>query len=292
MARTPFKLRSQGQPFKMIGATQPVQPVQPPQQDPVQPLYSNPNDPAMQQQQRAPLQQIVTPSTLDWDLNSDKKDDDRVSLNSDNKDNRLSLTQNGKKASKVAQTQNDSRTKKVIDKAKEDKSDDLNAASENTEAAPEEEAAPDAKKKRGNKFLKAAADIITGGLDRVYGSGKTNLLANEKAAEYAAQKSEEAKKALAEKRAHELEVIKLGGNKKAKFTTEETDEQKAERERKEKLARTTNAIDGTSPAAYKSPAKQVDPSMIMGLVGGMGGGKKEEEKKEQPNWKANVKVSE
>jgi hypothetical protein len=32
--------------------------------------------------------------------------------------------------------------------------------------------------------------------------------------------------------------------------------------------------------------------MIMGLVGGMGGGKKEEEKKEQPNWKANVKVSE
>jgi hypothetical protein len=58
MARTPFKLRSQGQPFKMIGATQPVQPVQPPQQDPVQPLYSNPNDPAMQQQQRAPLQQV------------------------------------------------------------------------------------------------------------------------------------------------------------------------------------------------------------------------------------------
>jgi hypothetical protein len=32
--------------------------------------------------------------------------------------------------------------------------------------------------------------------------------------------------------------------------------------------------------------------MIMGLVGSMGGGKKEEEKKEQPNWKANVKVSE
>jgi hypothetical protein len=31
--------------------------------------------------------------------------------------------------------------------------------------------------------------------------------------------------------------------------------------------------------------------MIMGLVGSMGGGKKEEEKKEQPNWKANVKVS-
>jgi hypothetical protein len=56
MARIPFKLRSQGRPFKMIGATQPVQPVQPPQQDPVQPLYSNPNDPAMQQQQRAPLQ--------------------------------------------------------------------------------------------------------------------------------------------------------------------------------------------------------------------------------------------
>jgi hypothetical protein len=283
MARTPFKLRSQGQPFKMIGATQPVQPVQPPQQDPVQPLYSNPNDPAMQQQQRAPLQQIVTPSTLNWDLNSDKKDDDRISLNSDNKDNRLSLTQNGKKASKVAQTQNDSRTKKVIDKAKEDKSDDLNAASEKTEPK---------KSKTGSKILKGAADIITGALDRVYGSGKTNILANEKAAEVAAQKSADAKEALAEKRAHELEVVKLGTNKKAKFTTEETDEQKAERKRKEELARTTNAIDGTSPAIYKSPAKQVDPSMIMGLVGGMGGGKKEEEKKEQPNWKANVKVSE
>jgi hypothetical protein len=281
MARTPFKLRSQGQPFKMIGATQPVQPVQPPQQDPVQPLYSNPNDPA-QQQQGAPLQQIATPSTLDWDLNSDKKDDDRVSLNSDNKDNRLSLTQTGKKASKVAQTQNDSRAKKVIDKAKEDKSDDLNAASENTEAA------PDAKKKRGNKFLKGAADIITGGLDRVYGSGKTNLLANEKAAEYAAQKSADAKIALAEKRAHELEVVKLGG----KPNKNETADEKAERERQEELIRTTNAIAGTTPATYKSPAKQVDPSMIMGLVGSMGGGKKEEEKKEQPNWKANVKVSE
>jgi hypothetical protein len=207
MARIPFKLRSQGRPFKMIGATQPVQPVQPPQQDPVQPLYSNPNDPA-QQQQGAPLQQIVTPSTLDWDLNSDKKDDDRVSLNSDNKDNRLSLTQNGKKASKVAQTQNDSRTKKVIDKAKEDKSDDLNAASENTEPK---------KSGTGSKILKGAADIITGGLDRVYGSGKTNILANEKAAEYAAQKSADAKKALAEKRAHELEVVKLGTNKKAKY---------------------------------------------------------------------------
>ena len=61
---------------------------------------------------------------------------------------------------------------------------------------------------------------------------------------------------------------------------------------KEKLDETTSAIDGTTPAIYKSPAKQVDPSMIMGLVGSMGGGKKEEEKKEQPNWKANVKVSE
>ena len=30
----------------------------------------------------------------------------------------------------------------------------------------------------------------------------------------------------------------------------------------------------------------------MGLVWVLGGGKKEEEKKEQPNWKANVKVSE
>lgn len=276
MARIPFKLRSQGRPFKMIGATQPVQPlVQPPVQAPVQPLYSNPNDPAMQQQQRAPLQQIVTPSTLDWDLNSDKKDDDRVSLNSDNKDNRLSLTQKGKKASEVAQTQNDSRTKKVIDKAKEDKSDDLNAASENTEPK---------KSGTGSKILKGAADIITGGLDRVYGSGKTNLLANEKAAEYASIKSEEAKKALAEKRAHELEVIKLGTNKKA-TSTKETPEQQAERERKEKLNETANAIAG------KTPAKQVDPSMIMGLVGSMGGGKKEEEKKEQPNWKANVKVS-
>jgi hypothetical protein len=81
---------------------------------------------------------------------------------------------------------------------------------------------PDTEPKKsgtGSKILKGAADIITGGLDRVYGSGKTNLLANEKAAEYAAQKSADAKKALAEKRAHELEVVKLGGNKKAKFTT-------------------------------------------------------------------------
>jgi hypothetical protein len=233
MARTPFKLRSQGQPFKMIGATQPVQPVQPvqpPQQDPVQPLYSNPNDPAMQQQQGAPLQQIVTPSTLNWDLNSDKKDDDRVSLNSYNKDNRLSLTQEGEKASEVARTQNDSRTKKVIDEAKEDKS----AESENTEAA------PDAKKKRGNNFLKAAADIITGGLDRVYGSGKTNILANEKAAEYAAQKSADAKTALAEKRAHELEVIKLGTNKDK--NKGKTPEEIAEEKRKQELDKTTKAI--------------------------------------------------
>jgi hypothetical protein len=225
--RKAFRLRSQGLPFKQIGAEQLTQP---PQQDPVQPLYSNPNDPAMQQQ-RAPLQQIVTPSTLNWDLNSDKKDDDRVSLNSDNKDNRLSLTQGGKKASEVAQTQNDSRTKKVIDKAKEDKS-------ENTEAAPEEEAAPDAKKKRGNKFLKGAADIITGGLDRVYGSGKTDILANEKAAEYAAQKSADAKKALAEKRAHELEVVKLGG----KPNKNETAEEKAEEKRERELDKTTEAI--------------------------------------------------
>ena len=207
--RKAFRLRSQGQPFKMMGAEQLTQPLQ---QGPVQPLYSNPNDPA-QQQQGAPLQQIVT------------------------------------------------------------QSDDLDAASENTEPK---------KSGTGSKILKGAADIMTGALDRVYGSGKTNILANEKAAEYASIKSEEAKKALAEKRAHELEVIKLGTNKKA-TSTKETPEEKAERERKEELNKTTNAID--------NPAKQVDPSMIMGLVGSMGGGKKEEEKKEQPNWKANVKVS-
>ena len=227
--RKAFRLRSQGLPFKQIGA-EPL--TQPPQQEPPQPLYSNPNDPAMQQQ-RAPLQQIVTPSTLNWNLNSDKKYDDRVSLNSDNKDNRLSLTQGGKKASEVAQTQNDSRTEKVIDKVKKDKS-------ENTEAAPEEEAAPDAKKKRGNKFLKGAADIITGGLDRVYGSGKTNLLANEKAADYAAQKSADAKTALAEKRAHELEVIKLGTNKDK--NKNQTPEQIAEEKRERELNKTTEAI--------------------------------------------------
>jgi hypothetical protein len=250
MARIPFKLRSQGQPFKMIGATQPVQPVQPPQQDPVQPLYSNPNDPAMQQQQRAPLQQVneqYQSSVEDKDLTEEQY--------------------NAKHGENLKKSDADA-------KAKADA-----------------EAAPDTKKKGGSNILKGAADIITGGLDRVYGSGKTNLLANEKAAEYAAQKSADAKKALAEKRAHELEVVKLGGNKKAKFTTEETDEQRAERERQEELLRTTGAIDGTTPATYKSPAKQVDPSMIMGLVGSMGGGKKEEEKKEQPNWKANVKVS-
>ena len=248
MARTPFKLRSQGQPFKMIGATQPVQPVQPPQQDPVQPLYSNPNDPAMQQQQRAPLQQVneqYQSSVEDKDLTEEQY--------------------NAKHGENLKKSDADA-------KAKADA-----------------EAAPDTKKKGGSNILKGAADIITGGLDRVYGSGKTNLLANEKAAEYAAQKSADAKKALAEKRAHELEVIKLGTNKDK--NKNETAEEKAERERKEKLARTTNAIDGTSPATYKSPAKQVDPSMIMGLVGSMGGGKKEEEKKEQPNWKANVKVS-
>jgi membrane protein involved in colicin uptake len=249
MARIPFKLRSQGQPFKMIGATQPVQPVQPPQQDPVQPLYSNPNDPAMQQQQRAPLQQVneqYQSSVEDKDLTEEQY--------------------NAKHGENLKKSDADA-------KAKADA-----------------EAAPDTKKKGGSNILKGAADIITGGLDRVYGSGKTNLLANEKAAEYAAQKSADAKKALAEKRAHELEVIKLGTNKDK--NKNETAEEKAERERKEKLARTTNAIDGTSPAAYKSPAKQVDPSMIMSLVGSMGGGKKEEEKKEQPNWKANVKVSE
>ena len=248
MARTPFKLRSQGQPFKMIGATQPVQPVQPvqpPQQDPVQPLYSNPNDPAMQQQQRAPLQQVneqYQSSVEDKDLTEEQY--------------------NAKHGENLKKSDADA------------------------------EAAPDTKKKGGSNILKGAADIITGGLDRVYGSGKTNLLANEKAAEYAAQKSADAKKALAEKRAHELEVIRLGTNKKAKFTTKETPEQQAERERKEELDKTANAIAGTTPATYKSPAKQVDPSMIMGLVGSMGGGKKEEEKKEQPNWKANVKVSE
>jgi hypothetical protein len=206
MARTPFKLRSQGQPFKMIGATQPVQPVQPvqpPQQDPVQPLYSNPNDPAMQQQQRAPLQQVneqYQSSVEDKDLTEEQY--------------------NAKHGENLKKSDADA-------KAKAD-----------AEAAPEEEAAPDAKKRRGNKFLKAAADIITGGLDRVYGSGKTDILANEKAAEYAAQKSADAKKALAEKRAHELEVVKLGG----KPNKNETAEEKAKREKEEELARTTEAI--------------------------------------------------
>jgi hypothetical protein len=175
MARIPFKLRSQGQPFKMIGATQPVQPVQPPQQDPVQPLYSNPNDPAMQQQQRAPLQQVneqYQSSVEDKDLTEEQY--------------------NAKHGENLKKSDADA-------KAKADA-----------------EAAPDTKKKGGSNILKGAADIITGGLDRVYGSGKTNLLANEKAAEYAAQKSADAKKALAEKRAHELEVVKLGGNKKEK----------------------------------------------------------------------------
>ena len=251
--RKAFRLRSQGQPFKMIGAEQLTQ------QEPPQPLYSNPNDPAMQQQQRStPMMQSLNP-------------DDVVENNQEYKD-----------------AISGPREQTAEEKAKAD-ADAKAKARAYVKETPDEKTGPK-KSKTGSKILKGAADIITGGLDRVYGSGKTNLLANEKAAEYAAQKSADAKKALAEKRAHELEVIKLGTNKDK--NKNETAEEKAERERKEKLARTTNAIDGTSPAAYKSPAKQVDPSMIMGLVGGMGGGKKEEEKKEQPNWKANVKVSE
>jgi hypothetical protein len=251
--RKAFRLRSQGQPFKMMGAEQLTQ------QEPPQPLYSNPNDPAMQQQQRStPMMQSLNP-------------DDVVENNQEYKD-----------------AISGPREQTAEEKAKAD-ADAKAKARAYVKETPDEKTGPK-KSKTGSKILKGAADIITGGLDRVYGSGKTNLLANEKAAEYAAQKSADAKKALAEKRAHELEVIKLGTNKDK--NKNETAEEKAERERKEKLARTTNAIDGTSPAAYKSPAKQVDPSMIMGLVGGMGGGKKEEEKKEQPNWKANVKVSE
>ena len=72
MARTPFKLRSQGQPFKMVGAMQPAQPAQPAQpQPPVQPIVQNSNDPQVQQQikpagttslvQRAPLMQVAGP---------------------------------------------------------------------------------------------------------------------------------------------------------------------------------------------------------------------------------------
>jgi hypothetical protein len=246
--RKAFRLRSQGQPFKMMGAEQLTQ------QEPPQPLYSNPNDPATQRQQRAPLQQAneqYQSSVEDKDLTEEQY--------------------NAKHGENLKKSDADA-------KAKAD-----------AKETPDEKTGPK-KSKTVSKILKGAADIITGGLDRVYGSGKTNLLANEKAAEYAAQKSADAKKALAEKRAHELEVIRLGTNKDK--NKNETAEEKAERERKEKLVRTTNAIDGTSPAAYKSPAKQVDPSMIMGLVGSMGGGKKEEEKKEQPNWKANVKVSE
>ena len=247
--RKAFRLRSQGQPFKMMGAEQLTQP---PQQDPVQPLYSNPNDPAMQQQQRAPLQQVneqYQSSVEDKDLTEEQY--------------------NAKHGENLKKSDADAKAK----------------------ADAEAEAAPDTKKKRGNKFLKGAADIITGALDRVYGSGKTNILANEKAAQVAAQKSADAKEALAEKRAHELEVIKLGKGKGTTFTTEKTAEEKAEEERLRKLKESEDAINKTTPAIYKSPAKQVDPSMIMGLVGSMGGGKKEEEKKEQPNWKANVKVS-
>jgi hypothetical protein len=251
--RKAFRLRSQGQPFKMMGAEQLTQ------QEPPQPLYSNPNDPAMQQQQRStPMMQSLNP-------------DDVVENNQEYKD-----------------AISGPREQTAEEKAKAD-ADAKAKARAYVKETPDEKTGPK-KSKTGSKILKGAADIITGGLDRVYGSGKTNLLANEKAAEYAAQKSADAKKALAEKRAHELEVIKLGTNKDK--NKNETAEEKAERKRKEELARTTNAINKTSPAAYKSPAKQVDPSMIMGLVGSMGGGKKEEEKKEQPNWKANVKVSE
>jgi colicin import membrane protein len=253
--RKAFRLRSQGQPFKMMGAEQLTQ------QEPPQPLYSNPNDPAMQQQQRStPMMQVF--ADPEEAAKQHKEYKDAISGPKE------------QTAEEKAKADADAKAKAKAD-AKE---------------TPDEKTEPK-KSKTGSKILKGAADIITGGLDRVYGSGKTNLLANEKAAEYAAQKSADAKKDLAEKRAHELEVIKLGKGKGATFTTEETDEQKAERKRKEELARTTNAINKTSPAAYKSPAKQVDPSMIMGLVGSMGGGKKEEEKKEQPNWKANVKVS-
>ena len=116
MARTAFKLRSQGQPFKQIGATQPVQP---PQQDPVQPLYSNPSDPQVQQQQ-AQMQQQRAP-----------------------------LMQLG-----------------VILKG----------------------------------VAKGAADIITGGLDRVYGSGKTDTLGGSKAITFAKTKAELAEQALKDKK--------------------------------------------------------------------------------------------
>ena len=250
--RKAFRLRSQGQPFKMMGAEPLTQPLQ---QDPMQPLYSNPNDPAMQQQQGStPIMQVFADPVFAVDQHKEYKKSLRP------------------------------REQTAEEKAKADA--DAKAAAD---AEAKAKADADAKKKRGNKFLKGAADIITGGLDRVYGSGKTNLLANEKAAEVAAQKSADAKKALAEKRAHELEVIKLGTNKDK--NKNETPEQRAERERKEELDKTTKDIEGTA-VKYKSPAKQVDPSMIMSLAGSMGGGKKEEEKKEQPNWKANVKVSE
>jgi hypothetical protein len=253
--RKAFRLRSQGQPFKMMGAEQLTQPLQ---QEPPQPLYSNPNDPARQQQGSTPMMQSLNRDDV---VENNKEYKDAISGPRD------------QTAEEKAKADADAKAKAKAD-AKE---------------TPDEKTEPK-KSKTGSKILKGAADIITGGLDRVYGSGKTNLLANEKAAEYAAQKSADAKKALAEKRAHELEVIRLGTNKDK--NKNETAEEKAERERKEKLAKTAGAIAGTTPATYKSPAKQVDPSMIMGLVGSMGGGKKEEEKKEQPNWKANVKVSE
>jgi hypothetical protein len=252
--RKAFRLRSQGLPFKQIGAEQLTQP---PQQDPMQPLYSNPNDPAAQQQQGStPMMQSLNP-------------DDVVENNQEYKD-----------------AISGPRDQTAEEKAKAD-ADAKAKAKADAKETPDEKTEPK-KSKTGSKILKGAADIITGGLDRVYGSGKTNLLANEKAAEYAAQKSADAKKALAEKRAHELEVVKLGG----KPNKNETAEEKAEEERLRKLKESEEAINKTTPATYKSPAKQVDPSMIMGLVGSMGGGKKEEEKKEQPNWKANVKVSE
>jgi colicin import membrane protein len=228
--RKAFRLRSQGQPFKMMGAEQLTQPLQ---QDPVQPLYSNPNDPAMQQQQRAPLQQVDERyQSRAGDVNLTQEEIDER-----NKLEEKSGKSTNEKYQRVGRETDAELTAKADAEAKAKADADAKA---DAEAAPEEEAAPDAKKKRGNKFLKGAADIITGGLDRVYGSGKTNILANEKAAEYAAQKSADAKTALAEKRAHELEVIKLGTNKDK--NKGKTPEEIAEEERLRKLKETEEAI--------------------------------------------------